>query len=267
MLGIVQGLTEFLPVSSSAHLDVLPHLFKMKSVLLNSLGFDVALHAGTLLALLVFFWKKIITILAAFFKGLGDRQTRGTADFRMAVFLIIATVPAVIAAVLFEKHIEGAFRNPLYTGIMLIVFGGILWFADMAGKRQKENASMTVMDSLVIGLAQALSVIPGVSRSGITITASLFRGFKREDAAEFAFLLSIPAVSGALVFKLKAILKAGNDGSSMVLIAGFLAAALTGFAAIKFMLHFVKKNTLTPFVIYRILAGILILVLVFKGGA
>lgn len=267
LLGIVQGLTEFLPVSSSAHLDVIPHLFKMRSMLLNSLTFDVALHGGTLLALLVFYWKKIIGLLYAFFRGLADKAERETADFRMAIFLIIATVPALIVAVLFDKYIEGALRNPVYTGAMLIIFGIVLWLADRAGSRQKDNSKMTVPDSIIIGAAQALSVIPGVSRSGITMTASLFRGFKREDAAEFAFLMSAPAIFGALVFKLKAIIKTGSDGSSMVFIAGFLASALAGFATIKFMLYFVRKNSFTPFVVYRIAAGVLILALAFTGGA
>jgi undecaprenyl-diphosphatase len=126
LLGVIQGLTEFLPVSSSAHLEVIPQLLKIRSALLNSLSFDVALHTGTLCAVLAFFWKKILNILAAFFKGLFDKATRETADFRMAVYLIIATIPAVIVAVLFEKQIEGALRNPLYTGIMLVVFGVIL---------------------------------------------------------------------------------------------------------------------------------------------
>jgi undecaprenyl-diphosphatase len=258
-LGIIQGLTEFLPVSSSAHLSALPKILGINSPLLNSLAFDVVLHAGTLCAVAFFFWKKILALVSAFFKGLISGKARKAADFKLSIYIIIATVPAVLAALFFQDAIEGAFRNPLYTGTALILFGIILWLADEAGKKKKQTGQLTLTDSIIIGLAQALSIVPGVSRSGITITAGLFAGLKREDAAEFAFLLSVPAIAGAFVFELRHIIHAGAAGNAAALVAGFMAAAVAGFAAIAFLISFVKKNPFTPFVLYRFALGAFII--------
>jgi undecaprenyl-diphosphatase len=264
LFGIIQGLTEFLPVSSSAHLSAIPQLMGIKSELLNSLAFDVVLHGGTLLSVLFFFRKKVLELIKGFFKGLFSASARKTGDFRLSIYIVIATIPAVLAALFFQDAIEGIFRNPVYTGTALIVFGIILWLADIAGKKQKSMSELSVWDSIIIGAAQALSVVPGVSRSGITITAGLFAGVKREDAAEFAFLISIPAIAGALVFKLKDIMAAGASGSAAVLAAGFLSSALAGFAAIAFLLYYIKKNSFRPFVIYRIMLGAYIIAAALK---
>jgi undecaprenyl-diphosphatase len=200
LFGLIQGLTEFLPVSSSAHLSALPQLMGVKSEFLNSLAYDVVLHGGTLCAVLFFFRKKVAALISAFLRGIFSGYARKTSDFRLSIYIIIATIPAVITAFFLQDQVEGVVRNPLYTGAALIVFGIILWLADKTGKKQKRAAELSVVDSIIIGLAQALSLIPGVSRSGITITAGLFTGLKREDAAEFAFLLSITAIAGAFIF-------------------------------------------------------------------
>jgi len=245
---------------------VLPQLFKINSPLLNSLGYDVALHAGTLLAILIYFRKKIAGLISGFFSGLARPEDRETPDFKMSINIIIATIPAVIAAVLFQKQIEGIFRNPVYTASALIIFGIILLLADRAGAKKNEMGKISAVDALIIGLGQALSIVPGVSRSGITITAGLFRGLRREDAAEFSFLLSAVAVAGAIVFEFKKLLKAGAGTESLALLAGFIAAFVSGMFAIKFMLAFVKKNSYLAFVIYRIALGAAIVVLVLKGA-
>jgi undecaprenyl-diphosphatase len=258
LLGLIQGLTEFLPVSSSAHLSALPRIFGINSAFLNSLSFDVALHAGTLLAVVVFFWKKIIGLFKGFFGGLVSKKAGKAPDFTLAVNIIIATLPVIAAGVLLQDKIEGLFRNPIYTGAALIIFGLVLWLADKAGKKQKTTAKISVIDSIIIGFAQILSLVPGVSRSGITITAGLFSGLKRADAVEFAFLLSVPAIAGAFVFKLKDIMGTGIENAAL-LAAGFIASAIAGFAAISFLITFVKKNNFTPFVFYRLALGAFII--------
>lgn len=258
LLGLIQGFTEFLPVSSSAHLSALPQIMGIKSELLNTLAFDVMLHAGTLLAVIVFFRKKLWELVLGFFKGVFSAKERKKTGFRFSIFIIIATIPSVIAALLLEDYIEGVFRNPVYTGAALIVFGVVLYLADMAGKKKKTSSDMNAGDSVLIGLAQVLSLMPGVSRSGITMTAGLFAGLKREDTAEFSFLLSVPAIAGAFVFKLKDIMAAGTDNAA-VLSAGFIASAIAGFAAISFLIAFVKKNDFTPFVFYRLALGAFII--------
>lgn len=261
LLGIIQGLTEFLPVSSSAHLVLAPKIMGAGSALLNSLSFDAALHAGTLLGVIVFFWQKICSMAAAFFRGFTDRETRMKTDFRLAIFIIVATIPAVVAALFLDDLIEGAFRNPLYVACALIVFGILLYIADEAGKKIKSGSKMTLGHALIIGMAQAVALVPGVSRSGVTITAALFLGYKREDAAEFSFLLCIPAILGAVVFSVKDVIKQGTDGNFIVIAAGFAAALVSGLLAVKFMLAFVKKYSYTAFVIYRVLLGAAIVIM------
>ncbi len=266
LLGVIQGLTEFLPVSSSAHLSALPQILGIHSPLLNSVGFDVALHAGTLCAILIYFRKKIADLLAGFAGGIASEKGRKKPDFKLSLFIIIATIPAVIAALIFQKQIEGVFRSPALTAAMLAVFGLILLLADKTGKRKKTMDKMGLADAVVIGLAQALALIPGVSRSGITITAGLFRGYKREDAAEFSFILSTVAVFGAIVFEFKDIIKEGAGAGFPVMLAGFAAAALSGMLAIKFLLSFVKKNSYLVFVIYRIALAAIIIAFILKAA-
>ena len=267
ILGIVQGLTEFLPVSSSAHLVIAPKLLKGSSELLHSLAFDIALHAGTLAAVVWFFRKKLIAMASGFFAGIASADKRKETDFRLAVYIILATIPAVAAALLFEKQIEGVFREPKYTAAALIVFGIILYFADRFSKRKNSIAEITLKAALIVGLFQSLSLLPGVSRSGITITAALLLGYRREDSAEFSFLLSVPAITGAFVFGLKDLIGAGmSAGEAAAVVSGFAAAAVSGFFAIKFLMSFLKKSSFLPFVIYRGALGILILIMVFGGA-
>ncbi len=256
ILGIIQGLTEFLPVSSSAHLVIAPKLLKGTSELLNSLSFAIALHAGTLTAVIWYFREKIASMIKAFFRGITPGGGRENPDFRLGLYIIAATIPAVIAALLFEEQIEGVFRKPEYTASALIVFGLVLFAADRFSVKKNDLAGITFKAAIIIGLFQALSLVPGVSRSGITITAALIMGYKREGAAEFSFLLSVPAITGAFVFGLKGLLNAGlAAGEIAAVAAGFTAAAISGFFAIKFLMAFIKKSTFLPFVIYRVMLG------------
>lgn len=267
ILGIVQGLTEFLPVSSSAHLVIAPKLLGGSPELLHSLAFDIALHAGTLAAVVWYFRKKLASMAAVFLGGIASAQKRKETDFKLAVYILLATIPAVAAALVFEEQIEGIFREPQYTAAALIVFGVVLFLADRFSKRQLSLAEITLKAALIIGLFQALALMPGVSRSGITITAALILGYRREDAAEFSFLLSVPAIAGAFVFGLKDLLGAGiTPAETLTVISGFAAAAASGFFAIKFLMSFIKKSSFLPFVIYRGALGAAILMMASAGA-
>lgn len=246
ILGIVQGLTEFLPVSSTAHLVLFPWFFHWTGDL-DSLSFDVALHAGTLLALLICFWKDWIELI---FK----KQ-------KLFMLLVIASIPAGIAGVLLNDYVEHAFRSPYIITVSLVVFGCVMLVAERMNKTRTLD-SADLGDALTIGIAQAIALIPGVSRSGITITAGLFRGLEREAAARFSFLLSTPIIAGATLLHARKLLKSGADHNMSLFLVGFIAAAISGFAALKFLMTFLKKHPLNIFAYYRfglavvIIAGI-----------
>ncbi|MBI5075286.1 MAG: undecaprenyl-diphosphatase UppP [Nitrospirae bacterium] len=246
ILGIVQGLTEFLPVSSTAHLILFPWFFNWTGEL-DSLTFDVALHAGTLLSLVICFWKDWIELILR-------KQ-------KLFMLIVLASVPAGIAGVLLGDLIEHALRNPLVIAVSLVVFGAVMLLAEKMNKTRTVD-SLNVKDAVMIGLAQAVALIPGVSRSGITISAGLFRGLEREASARFSFLLSTPIIAGATLLHARKLLKTGADHDMSLFLIGFIAAAISGFAAIKFLLSFLKKHPLNLFAYYRfglalvIIAGI-----------
>jgi len=239
ILGIIQGVTEFLPVSSTAHLVITPWIFGWSGEL-NSLSFDIAVHVGTLISLLYCFWKDWIEI---FFR-----------DRKMLFYLIIGTIPAGVAGVAFHDLIESSLRNPLIIVFTLVAVGFLMLYAEKVGKRQR--GSVTLSDAVVIGVAQAIALIPGVSRSGITITAGLFRGLKRDYAARFSFLLSTPAIAGAAFLDFHKSLKLNYTHDYALFIIGVTSAAIIGILAIKFLLSFLRKYPLNFFVYYRwVLAG------------
>jgi len=246
ILGIIQGVTEFLPVSSTAHLVITPWIFGWSGEL-NSLSFDIAVHIGTLISLLFCFWKDWIEI---FFR-----------DRKMLFYLIIGTIPAGVAGVAFHDLIESSLRNPLIIVFTLVTVGFLMLYAEKAGKRQR--GSVTLSDAVVIGVAQAIALIPGVSRSGITITAGLFRDLKRDYAARFSFLLSTPAIAGAAFLDFHKSLKAGYSHDYSIFILGVISATITGILAIKFLLSFLKKYPLNLFVYYRWLLASVIFLLYF----
>ncbi len=250
ILGIVQGLTEFLPISSTAHLILFPWFLNWRGEI-NTLTFDVALHAGTLLALILFFWRDWLELI---FK----KQ-------RLFGLIILASIPAGAAGYLLNDIVENNLREPLVISIMLIAVGILMLVAERTDK-YKGLEKTGLKDSLIIGLAQAIAIIPGVSRSGITISAGLFRGFEREAAARFSFLLSTPLIAGATALHLKEALISQTNHDFRLFFAGIITSFITGFIAIKFLLKFLKKNPLNLFVYYRfVLSAVIIAGIWLKG--
>ena len=249
ILGLIQGLTEFLPVSSTAHIVLIRWLFQWPD---PGLTFDVAVHMGTLIAVLVYFWKDwVVLIRHGFTQGMASREGK------IFWFIVLASVPGAVAGYLLEEQIQTIFRSPLIIAIMLIVMGFILYGADRLGKKRKPVEEITFPQSLFIGISQALAIIPGVSRSGITMTAGLFTGLSREGAARFSFLLSTPMIAGAGVFGLRHI----SGAEINVFLVGVLTSAVVGFLVIGSLLAWLRKSSFVPFVWYRFFTGALIITL------
>jgi len=235
ILGIVQGLTEFLPVSSTAHLILFPWFFHWAGEL-DSLTFDVALHAGTLLALFICFWKDWIELILR-------KQ-------RLFMLIVIASLPAGIAGFLLNDLVEHALRSPLIIAVSLVVFGCVMLIAEKMNKTKTVD-DVTLRDAFTIGIAQAVALIPGVSRSGITISAGLFRGLERESSARFSFLLSTPVIAGATFLHARKLMTGHGDHDMNLFLIGFIASAATGFAAIRFLMSFFRKHPMNAFAYYR----------------
>jgi undecaprenyl-diphosphatase len=251
ILGIVQGLTEALPISSSAHLVIVPWLFKWHY---QGLSFDVALHLGTAAAFIVYFFKDWMEMLRSAFTK--NKMSKNNIFW----FIVIATIPGAAAGLILEKKAETIFRSPLSIAAMLFLFAVILWLADHIGKKGRSMEEMDLKTAFVIGLAQAIAIMPGVSRSGITMTAGLFQGFSREAAAKFSFLLATPIIIAAGVLKLS---KLHASDLNNVFWLGLASSAVSGFIGIRFLLGFVKKSNLNIFVLYRIVLAVAILAVFF----
>ena len=239
ILGVIQGLTEVLPISSSAHLFIFPWFFKWHY---QGLSFDVALHVGTAFAFIIYFFNDWVKIISSAF-------VRGKAHSNMFWYIVIGTVPGALAGLLLEKKAETVFRSPLLIGVMLAIFAVILWLADNFGRKDKPIESLDLKSAIMIGLAQAIAIVPGVSRSGITITAGLFKGYSRQAAARFSFLLATPVVIAAGMLKLS---KLHACDLNTPFWAGILFSTISGFVGLYFLLDFVKKHSLNIFVYYRI---------------
>lgn len=263
ILGAVQGFSEVLPISSSAHLILIPWLLKWPE---SGLTFDVALHLGTFLALSCYFWRDIIELIVSFFAAVATR-TLDTPAKRLPFLIIAATVPAAIIGKLFEDQVEAIFRsNPLLIALFLIIFGLLLGAADMLGRKRLVLDEIKPASAVAIGVMQCLALLPGVSRSGITITAGLLLGFNRESAARFSFLMSLPIVIGAALIKTVHLAKHGIPaGEGLPMLVGIFFSAVTGYISIAFLLRFVQKRSLAPFVWYRLIVGICLLVAVWSG--
>ncbi len=261
LAGIIQGLTEFLPISSSGHL-VLFHDF-LGFDFIDNLAFDVVLHLGTLVALVLFFYSAIIRYIFAWLQSLVKWDLKNNNNQRLAWYLFLATLPAAIAGYFLEDQIEAIFRNSILVASMLILFGILLYLADKFFLQLKTIEQLNLKNSLIIGIFQALAFIPGISRSGITIIAGLSQKLKRDQAARFGFLLSIPIIFGAGLKKTLDLfnenLIVGSD--SLVLILGFLSSAISGYFCIKYFLKFLESHSLKVFAYYRIILGIIILVI------
>jgi len=259
ILGIVQGLTEFLPVSSSGHLIVLPKLFGWTGVV-DSLEFDVALHLGTSIAVIGFFWRDWLNIFSSFFKYAFTDTKKLLEDpsAKLLLLILVGSIPAAVVGLSFRDFFETSVRSSLLVGSNLVIFGILLWLVDKAAKN-RELKQLKFKDAVIVGIAQAASLIPGVSRSGITITAARSQRINRESAVRFSFLLSTPTIIGAALLTFRDFWDVGFTNHQDVFLIGFVSAAISGWFAIKFLLAFVRKSGFTPFVIYRVLLGIFLI--------
>lgn len=265
ILGIVQGLTEFLPISSSAHLRIIGEF--LPSAVDPGATFTAITQLGTELAVLVYFWKKIVRIIGRWFGSLTGRVPRNDPDARMGWIVIIGTIPIGVLGFLFQDVIRDTFRNLWLVAIVLIVFGLILGAADALGRRTRNEQDLTYPHGLALGLAQSLALIPGVSRSGATTTMGLALGYTRPVAAEVAFLLAVPAVFGSGVYELYHSIK--EPGSSVFSGAetavATVIAFVVGLAVIAFLMQYLKRGSFLPFVIYRVVLGIVLIILLSLG--
>ena len=266
VLAIVQGLTEFLPVSSTAHLWLIPWIFKWKD---PGLTYDVALHAGTLVAVLLYFWRYWLEMIKMVLGMTGGNDGASSKAGSIALlgenrklfwFLVIATIPGGIAGLLFERAADEQLRSPLIVGTALLVVGLVMWAGERMGNREKSLGQIGLVDSIVVGLAQAFAVIPGVSRSGSTMAAGLFRGMTRETAARFSFLLATPLVAGACLKKGLEIHHHGLPADMrMPFLVGIIVSALVGYAVIAVLIRYLERRTFTIFVVYRVILGVVLL--------
>jgi undecaprenyl-diphosphatase len=273
LLGIVQGLTEFIPISSSAHLVILPWLLNWQD---PGLAFDIALHLGTLVALLAFFARDWIRLIRAGIASIVERKIGDDVDRRLAWLIVIASVPGAIAGALAESKIEELFHAPnpqhnanamIAMGVIIALLGAALFAAERLARHLRNLDQISLKDAILIGCAQALAIFPGVSRSGATITAGLALGFERESAARFSFLLSAPLIAGAGAKSMFDLVRKGIAPDEMIFFAvGFLVAALSGYLCIKFLLRFLQNNTTNIFVFYRWGLAILVITVALMRG-
>ncbi|MDO8500515.1 MAG: undecaprenyl-diphosphatase UppP [Gemmatimonadaceae bacterium] len=260
ILGLLQGLTEFLPVSSSAHLALAPFFFGWKD---PGLAFDVALHFGTLIAVLWYFRREWAQLIGATMGILRTRRIE-TVEQKRVAFLILATFPGAIGGLLLEKKAETVFRAPALTASALIVMGIILWAADRFSAQGRPLERMRWLDALLIGLAQVIALIPGVSRSGSTISAGRVLSFDRQSAAIFSFLMSMPIIAAAVILKAPDVLAEGGIGLQVVV--GVLAAAISSWLAIAVLLRYVSKHSYGVFALYRVVLGLVVLAILYVRG-
>ncbi|MGY1745910.1 undecaprenyl-diphosphate phosphatase [Blastococcus sp. SYSU D00695] len=265
VLGLVQGLTEFIPVSSSAHLRVVGEAFGWDD---PGAAFTAIIQIGTELAVLLYFRNDIWRIVRQWVLSLSRRELRGDPDARMGWLIIVGSIPIVVLGLLFQDDIETTLRDLRIVAISLVAFSLVLFWADRVGRKRLELRDLTVRSGLVFGLAQAMALVPGVSRSGGTITAGLFLGFTRAAAARYSFLLAIPAVLGSGLFQTYEALAGDTEGAPIEWGPTALATVISfavGFAVIAWLLRYLDRGSFTPFVVYRVVLGLLLLALVGAG--
>jgi len=271
LLGLVQGATEFLPISSSAHLYAIPYLFGMSDPLLSSLAFGAVIHLGTLAAVLVALRSDVVRLTRVALRILTSlgRHRGESSDERLIVAIVIGTIPAVLVGVAAGDALESAVRTPLIVAAAVTTGALLLWFAERFGTRERPLQSVGVIDGLMVGLAQALALIPGISRSGATISGGLLLGFRRDAAARFGFLLGIPAIAGAGTIELKRLLESSEDlaASAPLLLIGVVSAFVSGLFAIKLLFRILDGGSTRIFVVYRFaFAAVLVASVVLRGG-
>ena len=261
LLGIVQGATEFLPISSSGHLVIVPHVFGWRIPNQEAFVFDVLVQLGTLFAVIVYFWNDLLAITRAWFSGLSRSKPFEEQRARMGWYLILATLPAVIAGLLLKDQIEQAFNNIIATAWFLAGTALLLLIAEWVGKRQRPLEKLNWLDALIMGLFQALALFPGVSRSGATITGGMARNLERPAAARFSFLMAVPVMLGAGIVTVPDLMAIPDLAAFLPsMLAGFVTATLVGYIAIRWMLRFLSKNPLYYFAGYLLVLSIAVLV-------
>jgi undecaprenyl-diphosphatase len=272
ILGLVQGLTEFLPVSSSAHLVIVPWLFGWPD---PGIAFDVALHMGTVIAVLAYFWRDWLNIIQGLLRVVSTRRIDDPQG-KLGVYILLGTIPGVIAGLLLETRIDESFHSAdpsrqangiLIIAVLMIALAAALFLAERLARHRLDITQLTLGAALGVGLAQALAVLPGVSRSGSTITAGLFAGLKREAAARFSFLLGTPIIVGSGIKKGYDVLQAGGIPADQqaAFAIGFVVAVISGYLAIWLLLRFLQRNSTLPFIVYRVVVGVLLITLVLAG--
>jgi undecaprenyl-diphosphatase len=271
LLGLVQGATEFLPISSSAHLYAIPYLFGISDPLLSSLAFAAVIHLGTLAAVLVALRSDVMRLTRVALRLItsAGRHRGDSADERLILAIIIGTIPAVIVGVAAGDFLESVVRTPLVVAGAVTAGALLLWFAERVSTRERPLQSVGVIDGIMIGLAQALALIPGISRSGATISGGLLLGFRREAAARFGFLLGIPAIAGAGTIELRRLLESSEDlaASAPLLLIGVVSAFISGLFAIKLLFRILDGGSTRIFVAYRLaFAAVLVASVVLRGA-
>jgi undecaprenyl-diphosphatase len=267
ILGLVQGLTEFLPISSTAHLIVVPQLLGWNDPFITSSGFDVMLHMGTLVALLVYFWRDLWRLLVAWLASIRDRRIGDDTERRLAWLLFVSMLPGAILGALAENFFDTYFRQQgtlIFIAALLVIGAAALAVAEVIGRRSRDLDDLRWRDAITIGIAQAFALFPGISRSGITIAAGLYLGLRREAAARFSFLMATPIIAGAGLWKARELLGGGLASADLAPLAvGLIASAVAGLAAIAFLLAYLRRQSTALFIGYRIiLAAVIVLFVV-----
>ncbi|MFC1856234.1 undecaprenyl-diphosphatase UppP [Thermodesulfobacteriota bacterium] len=262
ILGIIQGITEFLPISSSAHLILIPAIFSFDNGVADSLFFDVSLHFGTFLSVIIFFYKDWIKLIKGFFSAVAKMKAE-TDDERLIFYILLATIPAGVIGVLFEDTIDSVFHSQdsgtIYLAISLSIVSFMMIFAERFSKNGSPLSAITLKHALIIGAAQAMALFPGVSRSGITIVTGLLLGYKRDESARFSFLLSTPIIFGAFFLKFIKSFGAIRADEVSLYLTGIITSAVIGYVSIKFLMKFLTDRKLNVFAYYRLaLAGVII---------
>ena len=265
VLGVVQGISEFLPISSSGHLILVPQIFGWAD---HGLVFDVAMHLATLIAIVYVFWSEIKGMLISCLRFFSSRPANKStvddvANRKLALMIIVATIPAVIVGLMFGDVIEATFRSAKLIAVSLIFWGLVLAIADKVAAKRKTYTSVGWKQAIVAGIGQAIALIPGTSRSGITISAGLFTGMDRIQAARFSFLLSIPAIAGAVAFTSAKIISSGASVDWLPMLFGFVSALVAGIFSIRWLLRFISKTSYVWFAVYRIIIATIILTVIF----
>jgi undecaprenyl-diphosphatase len=260
LLGIIQGLTEFLPISSSAHLVLTPYLLGWEIPAQEAFIFNVLVQLGTLLAVILYFWKDLVCIIQAFFIAIWRRRPFADTNARLGWYLILATIPAGLAGVLIKKQVEAAFNNPVATALLLLVTAALLVIAERIGRRTRSVDQLNWKDALWIGISQAVAIFPGVSRSGATIAGGMTRNLDRISAGRFSFLMAVPVMLAAGLLEVVDLVKVPNLSSFLpIILAGFITSAVVGYFSIRWLLRFLTHRPLYIFAVYCVLLCVTVL--------